>query len=242
MAIDAEGNCLGRNGTLSTVQIYPENGETVYIVDFTTMGATALAEVEDGVPSFKQVLESPRKKVRASGIVASKLAELNESLNQIVFDVRADANALFFHYGVRLAGVYDLQLLDVAVHYSQCLFLFRLSGLKKCFADYGLQQGDCLAIKSAGQQLFAPSEGGDPSIWDVRPLDPVLLTYAAQDVVSLFDLEGSMRRGLPRGKGKTTWDKRILKESAARVAFAQTKSYRPQGKENALPPNRGWGK
>ena len=63
LAIDAEGNCLGRNGTLSTVQIYPENGETVYIVDFTTMGATALAEVEDGVPSLKQVLESPRKKV-----------------------------------------------------------------------------------------------------------------------------------------------------------------------------------
>ena len=42
LAIDAEGNNLSRIGTLSTLQIYPKDGDKVYIVDFTTRASVRL--------------------------------------------------------------------------------------------------------------------------------------------------------------------------------------------------------
>lgn len=63
LAIDAEGENLGRHGVLCILQIYPSKGDKVYLIDFTTMGAAALEDVNDNGQSLKALLEGDRRKV-----------------------------------------------------------------------------------------------------------------------------------------------------------------------------------
>ena len=240
LAMDAEGNKLGRLGTLSTLQIYPLKGQKVYIIDFTVMGSEALAELDGETPSLRAVLEGDRRKVGMLDPNHDWTCK-TDGAGQVFFDVRGDANALFYHYGVELAGVYDLQLLDIAVRHSQRKYMPRVSGLGACFSQYAvLDDGTWDTIKDAGLSLFAPEKGGSRDVWDARPLDPALIAYASQDVAQLFELEKAMTKEL-RGK-KSGWDQRIINESAHRVAQSQTDAFVTGAKENAIAPGSSWGR
>lgn len=64
LAIDLEGNDLGRQGTLSLIQIYPENGKTVWLVDVTVLGKKAFDTATfDNNLTLKQILEGSQVKV-----------------------------------------------------------------------------------------------------------------------------------------------------------------------------------
>ena len=152
---------------------------------------------------------------------------------QLLFDVRNDADALFNIYGIELANVYDLQLVDVASRRSRNIPTKFVSGLTKCIDLYVSPPNAWKEVKEAGNRLFLPEKGGSYTIFETRPLDPRILAYCAQDVALLFQLEAEMKRTIV-GKG---WEKRILRGSANRVRESKSFTYDGRnGRHRAIAP------
>lgn len=159
-------------------------------------------------------------------------------LYQLVFDVRTDSNALFHHYGVKLDGIYDVQLLDLAKRATQGRNVQRLNGLKASL-QYNVElPRDWEKVKNEGFKLFASRSGGCGEIWDIRPLDPRLLEYASQDATLLFELYEALHSKLPRST-RAKWDSRIISESARRCAVGQTYGFNSGDRNNCFSPRMG---
>lgn len=117
--IDVEGINLSRNGSISILTLFDRSSKLVYLIDIHTLGtvafstASATRKTLDGSPlktvgpgttphdiTLKTILESPK-------------------IPKVFFDVRNDSDALFAHFGIRLQGVQDLQVMELA---SKCAF------------------------------------------------------------------------------------------------------------------------
>lgn len=95
--IDLEGNNLSRHGTISLITILIPSTSKVYLIDIHTLGAAAFTTFsEPNNVTLQQVLKS-------------------KDVEIVFFDVRNDSDALFAHYGIRLQGIKDLQLMELAV-------------------------------------------------------------------------------------------------------------------------------
>ncbi|KAG6354422.1 hypothetical protein INS49_004439 [Diaporthe citri] len=90
--LDLEGKNLSRDGTLTlaTMLIQPQNDTRV--VDVLSLGKSAFDVESDEGTSLKSILEDP-------------------DIPKGVWDVRNDADALWSHFQVKLAGVTDIQSL-----------------------------------------------------------------------------------------------------------------------------------
>merc|ERR1712070_932311 len=102
-----------------------------------------------------------------------------------MFDPRNDADSLQHLHGVGLAGVLDLQILYT---YAQRVRGKFLQGLSKALTQTlpASQAAKLAELKAAGRALFDGEDSG--AVWARRPLDPVLVQYAAADVLCLFAL------------------------------------------------------
>lgn len=158
IALDLEGRSLGRSGSICIITLATYS--TVYIIDMVLLGAQAL----DSSSALKTVLESCH-------------------ITKLMFDCRADCDALFFLYNVRLRNVCDLQI-------SSCFALFpmarHLPSMKDVFRVLGLFAEEDTDIKNAGRDLFNPESGGSFDRWEERPLTGILLQYCAVDVKYFF--------------------------------------------------------
>ncbi|KAG5495497.1 hypothetical protein GH5_03159 [Leishmania sp. Ghana 2012 LV757] len=158
IALDLEGRSLGRTGSICIITLATYT--TVYIIDLVLLGAEALCAGS----TLRYVLESC-------------------DIVKLMFDCRADCDALFFLYGVRLQSVCDLQI-------SSCFALFptarRLPGMKGVFLALGLFADEDTEIKNAGRHLFNPRCGGSFDRWEERPLTGLLVQYCAVDVKYFF--------------------------------------------------------
>ena len=96
--LDIEGTDLSRSGTIAIVQLYVAPLDAMYLIDIITLGDAAFStRSADNISyTFKEILEST-------------------AFVKVFFDVRSDSDALFNLYGVRLARVHDLQLMELAV-------------------------------------------------------------------------------------------------------------------------------
>lgn len=146
MYIDVEGECLGRNGSVSllTVLVYPAEGlERVHILDIHILGSAAFHAVGERGKILKNIFEEPE-------------------ISKVFFDVRNDSDALFTHYGINLRGVWDLQLMDSAGRpTTQSRGL--LSGLAKCMESVLLNEDQITEwnlCKDKGERLWNPDKGG----------------------------------------------------------------------------------
>jgi len=92
--LDLEGNRLSRHGTISiiTVLVYPQR--VVRLIDVLTLGESAFSTISSSGKTLKTILEDP-------------------GITKCVWDVRNDADALWALYHVGLAGVVDIQLLEM---------------------------------------------------------------------------------------------------------------------------------
>lgn len=96
---DVEGVNLSRRGSISIIELhyqhpsYPESAHT-YLIDIHTLGFLAFSTLTAEGVSLKTVLESP-------------------TTAKVFFDVRTDSDALYAQFGIRLAGIIDLQLMEV---------------------------------------------------------------------------------------------------------------------------------
>lgn len=97
--LDLEGYNLGRDGTLALMQIYVPGTSIVYILDVHNLGAAAFDTpgIRTDSTTLRQILEA-------------------DCIRTAFWDCRADSDALFAHYGIRLnsTSVDDVQLLDAA--------------------------------------------------------------------------------------------------------------------------------
>lgn len=145
-----------------------------------------------------------------------------------LWDVRNDADALWAHYGVQLAGVTDVQLLENASRAGDKTYV---RGLDICVdKDLGL------GWRERTHWLRTKTEVRDQMPNDVfarRPLDAGTVQYCVNDVVHLPAL-----RDLYAARIDSQWMEKVMDESARRVAGACDPAYEPQSEAKKLGP---WG-
>lgn len=86
LALDLEGVELCRDGPIALIQFCTQQGE-VFLVDIAELGQAAFDQ-----GGLRAVLESPH-------------------IVKVIYDGRADADALYHRHWVNLQGAYDLQVL-----------------------------------------------------------------------------------------------------------------------------------
>jgi len=167
IALDLEGVHLGRHGRICILQIAVDTPPQVFLFDITVLGKSAF---DDGL---RTVLET-------------------ESIRKLIYDARADGDALHHLYGVTLANPCDLQVLHcIAKDDASDPFV---KGLQKALDQSGCvpfeEQRWVEELKLRGKALFVPERGGCRELWEWRPLHPDLVSYCALDVAYL----AAMRR------------------------------------------------
>ncbi|KAI1108010.1 ribonuclease H-like protein [Nemania sp. NC0429] len=217
--IDLEGVNLSRHGTISILQIYHRSTGQSYLVDVKTLGEAAFSTRGTIIPmTLKAILE---------------LA----SIPKAIFDVRNDSDALYAHFGIRLQGMHDIQLMEYATRTYQGKFL---CGLKKCIErDMSTfmttaEKHNWIRAKEEGVKLFDPAQGGSYEVFNQRPLPEKIRVYCVQDVAYLPRLWD-----LYNGKLNHEWGMKVREETKNRVVQSQGPGFGEEGKSKALPP-KGW--
>lgn len=209
--LDLEGKNPSRDGTLTlaTMLIQPQN--VTRVIDVLSLGESAFdIESEEGT-SLKSILEDP-------------------DIPKSVWDVRNDADALWAHFRVALAGVTDVQLLENASR-PEWMDQTRLRGLDRAILyDLKLpfmEKERWLRTKDNGRNIM--SQDG----FSTRPLASDTLQYCVNDVVHLPALQKYyMQRITPK------WLARAHEESHRRVADARSPGYQPQSPDKVFAPWR----
>lgn len=214
--IDLEGNNLSRNGTLSLVTILVEPRHTVHLVDVTGLGQQAFETASPDGKTLRHILES-------------------QEMVKVFFDIRNDSDALFGLFGIRVGGIEDIQLMELASRGFQKRFI---NGLAKCIErDSTLsfaEKREWKASKEKGHKLFDPELGGGYAVFDARPLSTDIQKYCVQDVIHMPAL-----RELYRSKLCDAWWRKIEVETSARIDLSQSKTFNGQGRHMAKAP-AGW--
>lgn len=104
--LDIEGVNLSRHGSISIIELYyrpvshPEAAHT-YLIDIHILGFLAFSTPSTEGVSLKSILESSKTP-------------------KVFFDVSTDSDALFAQFEIKLAGIIDLQLMELASR-SRCV-------------------------------------------------------------------------------------------------------------------------
>ena len=166
LAMDVEGVDLCRNGAIALIQMCTFDGQIV-IFDIAALGQDAF-----NLGGLKALLES-------------------QTVCKVIYDGRADADALYHRHGVQLQYAFDLQV-QHALRYSSSNDRY-VKGLQRCLDDSGVVPlVDKLHVarqKDEGKRLFAKEMGGRPDVWMIRPLPNILIEYAACDVKYLLRIK-----------------------------------------------------
>lgn len=103
LSVDLEGYHLSREGTISLVQIFVNATNVVYLVHVAVLGAAAFSTPVDATSGIFKGMPLTLKTVLESSAVT-----------KLFWDCRGDSDAIFHLYDVKLAGVVDVQLWDIA--------------------------------------------------------------------------------------------------------------------------------
>jgi exonuclease 3'-5' domain-containing protein 1 len=93
--IDLEGVKLSRHGTISILQIFVRPTKRAYLVDVHTLQHLTFSTRAATGHTLKEILES-------------------DTIPKVFFDVRNDSDALYSLFQISLAGIQDLQLMELA--------------------------------------------------------------------------------------------------------------------------------
>lgn len=212
--VDLEGNNLSRHGTISLLTIFVEPRKTVHLIDITTLGHEAFSTATSDGLTLKSILESSQ-------------------VIKVFFDIRNDSDAMFNLFGIRVAGIQDLQLMELA---SRSFGKKCVNGLSKCIANDAqieyTERRQWEAAKDSGRRLFAPECGGSYAVFDARPLSEAIVKYCVQDVLFMPGL-----RDVYCAKLCDAWWAKIEAETAARIQLSQSAGYNGKGRHMALGPS-----
>lgn len=214
--IDLEGVNLSRHGTISIMQVYFLPTKCTYLIDVYTLKDECFSTPGKNGRTLRGILEC-------------------DSIPKVFFDVRNDSDALYGNYQIKLAGIHDLQLMELATRSfpRKCV-----NGLSKCIerdAPLSIQERlSWIQTKEGGLRLFAPEKGGRYEVFNERPLPDAIKFYCAQDVQILPRLWAHYD-----GKMGQRWREKVISESQARVQLSRSATYNGKGRHMALAPT-GW--
>lgn len=214
--LDIEGVNLGRHGSISIVQVFVRPYNRTFLVDVFQLGPDAFDCMGRTGRSFRDILEDLQ-------------------IPKVFFDVRHDSDALYHLYNVKLAGVHDIQLMELATRTGQKGFV---SGLKRCVqSDVAMSATERLAwnrCKENGRKLFAPEHGGSYEVFNFRPLVEDILQYCVQDVQYLPELWNTYN-----GKLTKKWRQKVRSEVKSRIQLSQLPSF-PSSRRQMIRGPPGW--
>ena len=262
IAVDCEGVCMSRVGAVTVLQVAA--GEKIFLFDVQALGEVLFHALpggggggggagDGGEDVTERAVARPTEKdgedasiceagVRAAeGRGRSLKAVLEDpEVTKLMFDCRVDSDALFHQHGIRLGGVYDVQLADVAARRRASQAVSLLSGMPRCAARHlgkGLAAAEAsLAaldgardappdaasisrvtehLKNKVKELYAPDLGGDGNLWALRPMADDVRRYAALDVWLLQEMHAAMEHA---GALDEEWTKRVWKASEQRTS------------------------
>lgn len=204
---------LSRHGSISIIQIYLFPRNELYLVDVHTLGKDAFSRPCISGQTLKAILE-------------------NENIQKAFFDVRNDSDALYAHFGVHLAGIQDIQLLELATRNGSRRII---NGLVRCIEhDAGLTRSEARLwrdIKDNGRRLSAPERGGSYEVFNTRPLPEAIIKYCAQDVRILPKL-----LTVYNGKLESRWKEKIEVATCDRINVCFQAMYTGVGRHMAQSP------
>ncbi|KAL3264391.1 hypothetical protein ABHI18_000799 [Aspergillus niger] len=211
--IDLEGMNLGREGPISIVQIFLYPQHHVYLVDVHTLGATAFDHAATTGKTLRSIFGS-------------------DGIPEVFFDVRNDSAAMFHQYQVELAGIYDLQVMEVVTRARPGNYL---AGLAKCISrDAPMtpsEKASWRATKERGKTLFSPQHGGSYKVFNARPLSREVVEYCVQDVQFLPRLWQTYSRAL-----NPTLRQKVQAEVRNRIVLSQSPQFNGKGINMVLAP------
>jgi exonuclease 3'-5' domain-containing protein 1 len=156
----------------------------------------------------------------------------SKDIPKAFFDIRNDSDALYSLYGIMVANIWDIQLMELATRSfsKRCI-----NGLAKCIErDLPMTASEhrhWKTSKEKGVKLFAPEHGGSYEVFNVRPLSQEIKEYCMEDV-----------RLLPRlwshysSKLKPHWVKKVEGATLDRIKLSQSAGFNGKGRHMALGP------
>ncbi|KAG9229933.1 hypothetical protein BJ875DRAFT_349483, partial [Amylocarpus encephaloides] len=171
VAVDCEdSNGLSRSGTLThlTFSILPLHHTWVICVNI--LGISAFDTVGASGKSIRNALE-------------------DRSTPQLWFDARADSDALFGQYGIRLGNVIDIQIMELCATFNKKRTNF--NSLKNSVKEDGphfMPASNCtqwVKEKVEGRKYFTKQGWG---ILNYHPLPAIAQKYTVGDTFVLFGL------------------------------------------------------
>ncbi|KAH8621997.1 ribonuclease H-like domain-containing protein [Alternaria alternata] len=211
--VDLEGINLSRQGTISVLQLFILPTNRTYIVDIHTLGDAAFLTCATNGKTLKSILES-------------------DTIPKAFFDVRNDSDALYSHFDIGLAGICDIQLMELATRSfsKRCV-----NGLARCMErDLSMTTREkqiWMSTKETGIKLFAPERGGSYEVFNIRPMPEAIRQYCMQDVQFLPRLWQHYSSKLtPR------WARRVEDAAKDRIKLSQSSGFVGQGRHMALGP------
>ncbi|KAL7928105.1 ribonuclease H-like domain-containing protein [Trichoderma chlorosporum] len=214
--IDLKGVNLGRDGTISILQIFVHPTRKTYLLDVQTLEHTAFTMPGKTGQTLKDILESPL-------------------IPKVFFDVRRVADALFALFDISLYGVLDIQLMEFATRDDARGRGKYVRRLEKCVSFHSpLSRKEKIKWKKTenqGKHLFAPHLGGRYQIFTERPLQKDVIKYCVQNVSVMPGLWAYYS-----SKITAEWMKKVVVASRERVWTSNAIDYYPMGKLMALAP------
>lgn len=215
--VDLEGVKLSRQGTISILQLFVLPKDCTYLVDVHQLQHSAFSTPgKNSAKCLKDILEA-------------------NDIPKVFFDVRNDSDALFHHFQIRLAGVEDIQLMELATRTFPKMYV---CGLQRCIEHDArmtvAEKAAWIAAKEKGMKLFLPDKGGRYEVFNDRPLSEEIIQYCVQDVHFLARLWSHYN-----AKMSAPWALKVQAATEERVSLSQSKHYNGHGKHKAMAPT-GW--
>ncbi|OBT72183.1 hypothetical protein VF21_10532 [Pseudogymnoascus sp. 05NY08] len=213
--LDIEGVSLGRHGSISIIQLLVLPTNLTYLLDIHVLRNTAFTTAGTRGRTLQSILE-------------------DAAIPKVFFDVRNDSAALHGNFAVSLAGIHDIQLMELATRTRPRSKKF-LHGLARCItSDLSLgayEQRRWMEAKSRGKRLFAPELGGSYEVFNERPVGEDVALYCTQDVQYMPALWGFYEARL-----SGVWRGKVGGETARRVRESWGKGYEGKGRDRAFGP------
>ena len=181
--LDADGRRLCRTGPLAILELHINTNDQMhtYLIHVHCLeDRTFSINSTDGRYTLRAILEDP-------------------AIPKVFFDVRMDADAPYAQYQITLAGIIDVQLMELSARAkTDGGSDGRLHSLATCVEhDSGLDSAEAdrlSSVRTRGRALWDPALGGSFDVFESRPLSPEIQAYCEANVLvmpRLFEVYNS---------------------------------------------------
>ena len=201
LSVDLEGDALCRSGKINTIQIYSPSENTFFLFDC-------------------KILSAEQIRVSLQALFESTI------VSKYFFDCRADVDALYHQYKIKLNKVIDVQLYEVAFRKCKGLRTGYYSGLYKTLSSYSHDIGvtaNELRIKNKYSEQFKNKN------YEMNLDEGDVLNYLSIDVVYLHKLYNLFAYKIGRSRVYSS----IMEETDRRINIWKGAVFK-QGRANAI--------